>query len=125
MHPQAINKHLISAHAIVSCTMLVGGRLGHFWPLRRILAVSMAVARQVQALSFPRKIRKSGREVGLGWGCKVDGHMPWGALSGSRRVRGHKRVFGGCGVGFHAPVVQYLQYMQIQIIYLCIHALTH
>ncbi len=28
MHPQAINKHLISAHAIVSCTMIVGGRLG-------------------------------------------------------------------------------------------------
>ncbi len=28
MHPQAINKHLISALAIVSCTMLVGGRLG-------------------------------------------------------------------------------------------------
>jgi hypothetical protein len=28
MHPQAINKHLISAHAIVYCTMLVGGRLG-------------------------------------------------------------------------------------------------
>ncbi len=27
-HPQAIKKHLISAHAIVSCTMLVGGRLG-------------------------------------------------------------------------------------------------
>jgi len=28
MHPQAINKHLIAAHAIVPCTMLVGGRLG-------------------------------------------------------------------------------------------------
>ena len=29
MHPQAINKHLISAHAIVSCTMLVEEQLGH------------------------------------------------------------------------------------------------
>ena len=40
--------------------------------------------------------------------------MPWGALSGSRRVRDHKRVFEGRGGGFHhdAPVVQYLQYMQ-------------
>jgi hypothetical protein len=28
MHPPAINKYLISAHTFVSCTMLVGGRLG-------------------------------------------------------------------------------------------------
>ena len=28
MHPQAVNKHLIAAHAIVPCTMLVEGRLG-------------------------------------------------------------------------------------------------
>jgi hypothetical protein len=69
----------------------------------------MAVARQGQTLILPEKIKKSGREVGLGWGCKVDGHMPWGALSGFRRVRGHKRVLGGRGGGFHAPVVQYLQ----------------
>jgi hypothetical protein len=96
-----------------------------FWPILRTLAVSMTVARQGQTLIFSEKIKKSGREVGLGWGCKVDGHMPWGALSGSRRVRGHKRVFVGRGGGFHAPVVQYLQYMQIQIIYLRIHAHTH
>ena len=42
----------------------------------------MAVARQVQTLILQGKIEKSGREGGLGWGCKVDGHMPWGALSG-------------------------------------------
>ena len=28
MHPQAINKYLISPHAILSCSMLGGGRLG-------------------------------------------------------------------------------------------------
>ncbi len=26
----------------------------------------------------PEKSKKSGPEVGLGWGYKVDGHMPWG-----------------------------------------------
>ena len=77
-----------------------------------ILAVSMAVARQVQTLILQEKIEKSGREWGLGWGQTVDGPMPWGALSGSPRVRGHERVFGGHGGGFRAPVVQYLQYMQ-------------
>ncbi len=59
--------------------------------------------------------------MGLGWGQKVDGHMPWGALSGSRRVRGHERVFGGLCGGFRTPVVQYLQHMQILIIYLHLH----
>ena len=96
-----------------------------FWPLLRTLAVSMAVARQVQTLILQEKIEKSGREGGLGWGCKVDGHMPWGALSGSPRVLGHERVFWGrCG-GFSAPVAQYLQYMRILIIYLRIHTNTH
>jgi hypothetical protein len=96
-----------------------------FWPLQRILAVSMAVARQVKTLIFSEKIKKSGREVGLGWGQKLDRHMPWGALSGSRRVRGHERVFWGLCGGIHALVVQYLQYMQILTIYLRIHSHTH
>jgi hypothetical protein len=89
----------------------------------------MAVARQGQTLILPEKIKKIGSKgackVGLRWGCKVDGHMPWDALSGSRRVRGHERVFWGRGGGFRAPVVQYMRYTQIQIIYLCIHANTH
>lgn len=56
---------------------------------------------------------------------KVVRHMPWGALSGSPRVRGHERVFWGrCG-GFRAPAVQYMQYLQIQITYICIHANTY
>ena len=105
MHPQAINKHLISAHAIVSCTMLVKEQLGHVLALLRTLAVSMAVSRQVQTLILQEKIEKSGREGGLGWGQTVDGHMPWGALSGSPRVQGHEGVFWGCSGGFRAPVV--------------------
>ena len=61
----------------------------------------------------------------MGWGHKVVGHMPWGALSGSPRVRGHEKVFWGlCGC-FHAPVVQYLQYMQILIRYVRIHTDTY
>ena len=43
----------------------------------------MAVARQVPTLILDGKIEKSGRRGGLGWGQKVVGHMPWGALSGS------------------------------------------
>jgi hypothetical protein len=61
----------------------------------------------------------------LGWGKKVVGPMPWGALSGSPRVRGHESVFGGCCGGFSAPVVQGMQYMQILIAYLHIHANTY
>ena len=67
---------------------------------------------------------KSGVGGGQGWGDKVDGHMPWGALSGSRRVRGHKKVFWARGGGFRAPVVQYMQYMQIWITYIHIHTHT-
>ena len=38
---------------------------------------------------------------------------------------GHERVFWGrCG-GFRAPAVQYIQYLQIQITYICIHANTY
>ena len=55
------------------------------------------------------------------WGQKVVRHMPWGALSGSPRVRGQERVFWGLCGRFSAPVVQYLQYMQILIKYLHIH----
>ena len=75
----------------------------------------MAVARQVQTPILEGKIEKSGRRGGMGWGQKVVGHMPWGALSGSPRLLGQERVFWGrCG-GFCAPVVQYLQYIQILI----------
>ena len=69
----------------------------------------MAVARQVPTPILEGKIEKSGRRGGLGWGQKVVGHMPWGALSGSPRVLGHEEVFWGrCG-GFRAPVVQCMQ----------------
>ncbi len=62
-----------------------------------------------------QKMGSRGPEVGLGWGYKVDGHMPWGALSGSRLVLGHKRVFWGLGGGFRAAVAQYLRYMHMPI----------
>ncbi len=61
----------------------------------------------------------------MGWGQKVVWHMPWGALSGSPLVQGHERVFWGCCGGFRAPVVQCMQYMQILIAYLRIHANTY
>ena len=69
----------------------------------------MAVARQVPTPILDGKIEKSGRRGGLGWGQKVVGHMPWGALSGSPRVLGHEEVFWGCCGGFRAPVVQCMQ----------------
>ncbi len=50
--------------------------------------------------------------------------MPWGALSGSPWVQGHERVFWGCCGDFRAPVVQCMQYMQILMSYLRIHANT-
>ncbi len=61
----------------------------------------------------------------MGWGQKVFEHMLWGALSGSPRVQGHERVFWGCCRGFRALVVQCMQYMQIFIAYLRIHANTY
>ncbi len=48
--------------------------------------------------SLQGKIEKSGRGGGLVWGQKVVRHMPWGALSGSPRVRGQERVFWGLSV---------------------------
>ncbi len=56
-------------------------------------------------------------------------HMPWGALSGFPRELGHESMFwaqiwGRCG-DFCAPVFQYIQYMQILIIYLHIHTYTY
>ena len=59
------------------------------------------------------------------WGPKVVRPMPWGALSGSPRVQGQERVFWGLCGGFCAPVVQYLQYMQILIRYARIHIDTY
>ena len=59
------------------------------------------------------------------WGQKVVRPRPWGALSGSPRVRGQERVFWGLCGGFRAPVVQYLQYMQILIRCVRIHTDTY
>ncbi len=36
-----------------------------------------------------------GSGVGLGWGDKVDVHMSWGALSGTRGSGASRRCFGG------------------------------
>ncbi len=125
MHPPAINKYLISAHTIVSCTMWMGGRSG------KVLACPEHPGRfYVRGKTGPntsssRKNRKIVSSGGLGWGQKVVGHMPWGALSGSLRVQGHERVFWGCCGGYRAPVVQCMQYMQILIAYLRIHANTY
>ena len=44
------------------------GDWAKFWPLRRILAVSMAVARQGQALILHEKIKKIGSRGGIGMG---------------------------------------------------------
>ncbi len=101
MHPPAIDKYLNSAHTIVCWWE---GDWAKIWPVRSILADTMAVARQVQTPVLQEKIEKSGRG-GLGWGQKVAGHMPWGALSGSLWVQGHERVLRGCCGGFRAPAV--------------------
>ena len=85
------------------------GDSAKFWRVQSIRADSMAVARQVPTPILDGKIEKSGRRGGLGWGQKVVGHMPWGALSGSPRVLGHEEVFWGCCGGFRAPVVQCMQ----------------
>jgi hypothetical protein len=115
MQPQAINKHLIAAHAIVPCTMLVEGRLGKVLAPPEDSGRFYGRGKTGPNTDFPEKIEKSGRGGGLGWGQKVVGHMHWGALSGSPRLLGQERVFWGrCG-GFRAPVVQYLQYIQILI----------
>ena len=100
------------------------GDSAKFWRVQSIRADSMAVARQVPTPILEGKIEKSGRRGGLGWGQKVVGHMPWGALSGSPRVLGHEEVFWGCCGGFRAPVVQCMQYLQILMAYWCIHAYT-
>jgi len=115
MQPQAINKHLIAAHAIVPCTMLVEGRLGKVLAPPEDSGRFYGRGKTGPNTDFPQKIEKSGRGGGLGWGQKEVGHMHWGALSGSPRLLGQERVFWGrCG-GFRAPVVQYLQYIQILI----------
>ncbi len=53
--------------------------------------------------------------------------MPRGALSGSRRVRGQKKVFWGRGECFSAQMGKYMHYMQsmmqIGIAYMHIHAI--
>ena len=60
----------------------------------------------------------------------MDGHMPWGALSGARLVLGQKRVFWGRGGGVRSAVAQYLRYLHIPLDtdkykrYLHIHADT-
>ena len=62
----------------------------------------------------------------MGWGQKVVGYMPWGALSGSPLVRGHQRVFrGSCG-GFRAPTCNSYRYIHIDT-HTCIyiHIPTH
>jgi hypothetical protein len=64
--------------------------------------LSQRTARGAQDACCARGVHKSGVLEGQGWGNKVDGHMPWGALSGSRRFLGHKRVFWGRGGGFRA-----------------------
>jgi hypothetical protein len=125
MHPQAINKYLISVLANVSCTMIVGWRLG------KVLACSEYQDRFYgsgktgpNTDSSRKKKESGGGGGGLGWGLKVVRHTPWGALSGFPRVLGHESMFWGCCGGFCAPVFQYIQYRQILIIYLHIHTYT-
>ncbi len=83
MHPPAINKYLISAHTILSCTMLVGG------PVGKVLGLSGASWPILwpwqdwsKHLLFKKKSKNQveGGPGGLGWGQKVVWHMPWGAL---------------------------------------------
>ncbi len=88
--------------------MLMGGRSGKVMACPEHPGRFYGRGKTEPNTSFQEKIEKSGRGGGLGWGQKVVGHMPWGALSGSPRVRGQERVFWGCCGGFRAPVVQYL-----------------
>ncbi len=72
MHPQAINKCLISVHANVSCTMIVEGEWAKFWHVHSILADSKAVARQVPTLILQEKMKKScGGGGGVVMGSKI------------------------------------------------------
>ena len=63
----------------------------------------MAVARQVQTPILEGKIEKSGRRGGMGWGQKVVGHMPWGALSGSPHGAGSREGVLGTLWWFPCP----------------------
>ena len=121
----AINKAPISAHTIVSCIMELGGRSGKVMACPEHPGRFYGRGKTELHTSLQGKIEKSGRGGGLVWGQKVVGHMPWGALSGSPRVRGQERVFWGLCGGFRAPVVQYLQYMQILIRCVRIHTDTY
>ena len=89
MRPQAINKYLIYANAIVSGTMVVGGQMFKVLACPEYPCRFYGRGKTGPNTDSSRKIEKSSRGWGLGWGQKVVGHMPWGALSWSPRVRGH------------------------------------
>ena len=115
MPPHAKNKCLIYANVIVSGTIIAGGQLGQVLACPEYPGRFYGRGKTGPDTDSSRKIEKSGRGWGPVWGHKVVGHMPWGALSGPPRVRGHESVFWGrCG-GFRAPGVQGMKYMQILI----------
>jgi hypothetical protein len=70
MHPQAINKHLIAAHAIVPCTMRVQGRLGKVLALPDDSGRFYGRGKTGPNTDFPRKNRKIGSRGGIGMGSK-------------------------------------------------------
>jgi hypothetical protein len=108
MHHQAINKHLISAHAIVSCTMLVEGQLGKVLAWREDPGSFYGRGKTGPNTDSSRKIKKLGRLGGVGWCQSVVGHMLWGTLSGFPRVAGGCWVIRGCFGG--AVVVSVAQW---------------
>ncbi len=73
--------------------MLVGGQLGKVLAPPEDPVRFYGRGKTGPNTDFSRENQKIGSRGGLGWGQKVDGHMPWGALSGSRQVLGHERVF--------------------------------
>ena len=70
MHPQAINKHLIAAHAIVPCTMLVEGRLGKVLAPPEDPGRFYGRGKTGPNADFPRKNRKIGSRGGEWDGVK-------------------------------------------------------
>ncbi len=61
----------------------------------------------------------------MGWGQKVAHALGCPKWVPQGAVQGDERVFWGCFGGFCSPVVQSMQYMQILIAYLRIHANTY
>ena len=119
MHQQAINTYPISALACGSCTMLVGDLMGNVLACPDARGRFYSCGNTRPNTDFCTKIPKSGRGGVLGWGQKVVGHMPWGALSGPPWCGVTRGCFG------EAVVVSVPQHAIATDTYTYIHIHTH